>query len=95
MEQEKNVEINVFNRKYLFKIVDKIDEKKLDRIVSYIEKTINQYASKLLGKRTKEEILLLATLNITYDLLTLKDYSEEFKDKLFRRLIKLENECIN
>jgi len=95
MEQEKNIEINVFNRKYLFKIVDNIDKNKLDRIVSYIEKTINQYASKLLGKRTKEEILLLATLNITYDLLTLKDYSEEFKDKLFKQLVKLENECIN
>ncbi|HFD05146.1 MAG TPA: cell division protein ZapA [Firmicutes bacterium] len=95
MEEEKNIEINVFNRKYLFKIVDNIDKNKLDRIVSYIEKTINQYASKLLGKRTKEEILLLATLNITYDLLTLKDYSEEFKDKLFRQLVKLENECIN
>ncbi|MCD6246512.1 cell division protein ZapA [candidate division WOR-3 bacterium] len=95
MEEEKNIEINVFNRKYLFKIVDNIDKNKLDRIVSYIEKTINQYASKLLGKRTKEEILLLATLNITYDLLTLKDYSEEFKDKLFKQLVKLENECIN
>ncbi len=95
MEEERNIEINVFNRKYLFKIVDNIDKNKLDRIVSYIEKTINQYASKLLGKRTKEEILLLATLNITYDLLTLKDYSEEFKDKLFRQLVKLENECIN
>ncbi len=95
MEQENNIEINVFNRKYLFKIVDDIDQKKLDRIIAYLEDTINKYASKLAGKRTKEEILLLATLNITYDLLTLKDYSEDFKDKLFKQLIRLENECIN
>ncbi|MCK4544503.1 cell division protein ZapA [candidate division WOR-3 bacterium] len=91
----KNVVINVFNNKYTFKIVDDIDKDKLNVIIEYLESIIGNYSKKLWGKRSKEEILLLASLNITYDLMSLKENSKELTDKIVKSLDKLEQSCIS
>ncbi len=91
----KNVVINVFNNRYSFKIVDDIDKDKLNNIIAYLENIIGDYSKKLWGKRSKEEILLLASLNITYDLMSSKENSKELTDKIIKSLDKLEHSCIS
>ena len=82
------VRVTIYNREYNLKANTEEDEYSLRQIASYLDKKIKEVASSTSNKNL-EQIFILASLNLTAELFTLKNKNMRVKQRLKDLLNKL------
>ena len=82
------VKVTIYNREYNLKANTEEDEYSLRQIARYLDKKIKEVASSASNKNL-EQIFILASLNLTAELFTLKNKNMKIKQRLKDLLDKL------